>query len=90
MYPIAAIKMAGRLVDVIDDEVSQNHCVIDCSSAKTVSSSNLSQHILTTIVDSRGRTPTKEYITYICNIRFYELYPPPQSGRFRSFLLRHL
>ena len=29
MYPIAAIKMAGRLVDVIDDEVSQNHCVSD-------------------------------------------------------------
>ena len=50
MYPIAAIKMAGCLVDILDDDVSQKHCVSNCSSTKTVSSSNLSQHILTMIV----------------------------------------
>ena len=51
MYPIAAIKMGVCLVDIIDDDVSQNHCVSNCSSTKTVSSSNFSQHILTMIVD---------------------------------------
>ena len=50
MYTIAAIKMAVCLVDIIDDDVSQNHCVSNCSSTETVASSNLSQHILTRIV----------------------------------------
>ena len=36
-------------------------------------------------LDSQGRTPTKEYITYICNVRFYELYPHPQPGKFGNF-----
>ena len=49
MYLIAAIKMAVYLVDIIDD-VSQNHYVSNCSSTKTVASSNLSEHILTMIV----------------------------------------
>ena len=49
MNLIAAIKMAVCLVEIIDDNVSQNHCVSDsdCSSTKTVASSNLSQHNLT-------------------------------------------
>ena len=51
MYLVAAIKMAVCLVEIIDDDVSQNHCVSNCSSTKTVASSNLSQHILTRIVD---------------------------------------
>ena len=51
IYSIATIKMAVCLVDIIDDDVSQNHCVSNCSSTKTVSSSNLSQHILTMVVD---------------------------------------
>ena len=50
MYLIAAIKMAVCLVEIIYDNVSQNHCVSNCSSTKTVASSNLSQHILTRIV----------------------------------------
>ena len=50
MYPSAAIKMAVCLVDIFDDDVSQNRCVSNCSSTRTVSSSNLSQHILTVIV----------------------------------------
>ena len=53
MYPIAAIKMAVCLADIVDD-VSQNHCVSNCSSTKTVSSRNLSQHILTMIVCKIG------------------------------------
>ena len=52
MYQTPAIKTAICLVDIVDDEVSQNHCVSNCSSDKTVSSSNLSQHILTMIVVS--------------------------------------
>ena len=32
MYPIATIKMAVCLVDIVDDDVSQNHCVSNCSS----------------------------------------------------------
>ena len=52
MYLIAAIKMAVYLCEIIDDNVSQNHCVSNCSLTKTVASSNLSQHILTRIVDS--------------------------------------
>ena len=56
MYLIAAIKMAVCLVEIIDDNVSQNHCVSNCSLTKTVASSNLSQHILTRIVvTSTGR-----------------------------------
>ena len=47
MYLIAAIVC---LVEIIDDNVSKNHCVTNCSSTKTVASSNLSQHILTRIV----------------------------------------
>ena len=54
MYLIAAIKMAVCLVEIIDDDVSQNHCVSNCSSTKTVISSNLSQHILTRIVCKIG------------------------------------
>ena len=54
MYLIAAIKMAVCLVEIIDDNVSQNHCVSNCSSTKTVASSNLSQHILTRIVCKIG------------------------------------
>ena len=50
MYLIAAIKMEVCLVNIIDDDVSQNHCVSNCSSTKAVTSSNLSQHILTKIV----------------------------------------
>ena len=50
MYLIAAIKMAVCLVEIIDDDVSQNHCVSHCSSTKLVTSSNLSQHILTRTV----------------------------------------
>ena len=49
MYLIAAIKMAVCLVEIIDDDVFQNHCLSNCSSTKTVASSNLSQHILTRI-----------------------------------------
>ena len=51
MYLGAAIKMAVCLVEIIDDDVSQNHCVSNSSSTKTVTSSNFSQHILTRIVD---------------------------------------
>ena len=40
MYLIAAIKMAVCLVDRTDDDVSQNHCVSNCSSTKTCSCSN--------------------------------------------------
>ena len=54
MYLIAAIKMAVCLVEIIDDNVSQNHSVSNCYSTKTVASSNLSQHILTRIVDTIG------------------------------------
>ena len=43
--------MAVCLVEIIDDDVSQNHCVSNCSTTKTVASSDLSQHILTRIVD---------------------------------------
>ena len=50
MYLIAAIKMALCLVDIINDDVSQNYGVSSCSSTKTVASCNLSQHILTMIV----------------------------------------
>ena len=50
MYPTAAIKMTVCLVDIFDDDVSQNRCVSNCSSTRTVSSSNLSQHIQTVIV----------------------------------------
>ena len=50
MHPTAANKMAVCLVDIVDDDVSQSHCVSNCSSNKTVSSSNLSQYILTMIV----------------------------------------
>ena len=46
--------MAVCFIDIIDDDVSQNHCVSNCSSTKTVSSSNLSQHILTMIVARSG------------------------------------
>ena len=46
--------MAVCLVYITDDDVSQNHCVSNCSSTKTVSSSNLSQHILTMIVPRSG------------------------------------
>ena len=51
MCPIAAMKVAVYLVDMIDDNVSENHCISTCSSTKAVSSSNLSQHILTMTVD---------------------------------------
>ena len=54
MYLIAAIKMAVCLVEIIDDNVSQNDCVSNCSSTKTVASSNLSQHILTGILYKIG------------------------------------
>ena len=50
MYLIAVIKMAVCLVEISDDDVSQNHCVSNCSSTKTVAGSNLFQHILTRIV----------------------------------------
>ena len=50
MYLIAAIKMVVCLVEIIDDDVSENHCFSNCSSTKTVISSNLSQHILTWII----------------------------------------
>ena len=50
MCPIAAMKVGLCLVDIIDDNVSENHCISNCSSTKTVSSSNLSQHILTMTV----------------------------------------
>ena len=50
MYLIAAIKMAVCLVEIIDDDVSQNHCVSNFSSTKIIISSNLSQNILTRIV----------------------------------------
>ena len=50
MYLIAAIKMVVCLVDIIDDDVSQHHCVSNCSSIKTVAGSNSSQHVLTMIV----------------------------------------
>ena len=50
MYLIAPIKMAVCVVNITDDGVSQNHCVSNCASTKTVASSNLSQHILTKIV----------------------------------------
>ena len=52
MYPNAAIQKVVCLVDIIDDDVSQNHCVRNWSSTKTVSSSNLSQQILTMTVHS--------------------------------------
>ena len=42
--------MAVCLLDIIDDDVSLNHCVSNRSLTRTVSSSNLSQHILTMIV----------------------------------------
>ena len=55
MYPIAIIKIAVCLVDIIDDDdISQNHCVSNCSSTKTVSSGDLSEHILTMIVCKTG------------------------------------
>ena len=54
MYLIAAIKMEVCLVNIIDDDVSQNHCVSNCSSTKTVTGSDLSQHILTKIVSKIG------------------------------------
>ena len=54
MCPIAAMKVAVCLVDIIDDNVSENHCVNNSSSTKIVSSSNLSQHILTMIVCKLG------------------------------------
>ena len=44
------MKVAVCLVDIIDDNVSENHCVSNILSIKTVSSSNLSQHILAMIV----------------------------------------
>ena len=54
MCPIAAMKVAVCLVDIIDDNVYENHCVSNSSSTKTVSCSNLSQHILTMIVSKIG------------------------------------
>ena len=54
MYLIDAVKMAVCLVDRTDDDVSQNHCVSNCSSTKTFSCSNLSQHILTMIICKTG------------------------------------
>ena len=54
MYLISAIKMAECLIEIIDDDVSQNHCVSNCSSTKTDASGNLSQHILARIVCKIG------------------------------------
>ena len=75
MYLIAAIKMAVCLVEIIDDNVSQNYFVSNYSSTKTVASSTLSQHILTRIVgitfDNR-MTFTKHFeeILERCNQNF--------------------
>ena len=44
--------MAVCLVNIIDDDVSQNNRVSNCSSTKTVASSNLSHRIMTKIVDN--------------------------------------
>ena len=90
MYLIAATKMAVCLVDIIDDDVSQVHCVSNCSSTKTVASSNLSQHILTMFLDksvetfyvSRGNV--KFSIAFIWTVvnkkRLLSLPPQPMLG----------
>ena len=69
MYLIAAIKMAVCLVEIIDDNVSQNHCVSDCSSTKTVASSNLSQHILTRIVCKIGNLTFLFLLNWACSAK---------------------
>ena len=48
--------MAVCLVDITDDNVSENHCASNSSSTKTVSSSSFSQHILTMIVGVYSHT----------------------------------
>ena len=47
---ISEHKVTVCLVAIIYENISENHCVSNCSSTKTVSSSNLSQHVLTMIV----------------------------------------
>ena len=53
MCLIVAMKVALCLVDIIDDNISENRCVSNSSLTKTVSSSNLSQHILTMITETK-------------------------------------
>ena len=67
MYLIAAIKVAVCLVEIIDDNVSQNHCVSNCSSTRTVASSNLSQHILGGSARRQSKTGgNREGLVNIC------------------------
>ena len=68
MYPTAAIKVAVCLVDIIDGDASQNRCLSNCSSNKTVSSTNLSQHILTMIEGSSQKLAFSYFLS-----QFYEL-----------------
>ena len=77
MCPIAAMKVAVCLVDIIDDNVSENHCFSNCSSAKTVSRSNLSPHILTMIVGgSLGFIPFWGLTLFYAKIRVCRLLLP--------------
>ena len=68
------MKVAVCLVDIIDDNASENHCVSNCSSAKPVSYSNLSQYILTMIVGgSLGFIPFWSLTLFYAKTRFCRL-----------------
>ena len=77
MYLISAIRMLVCLVYIINDDVTQNHCVSTCSSTKTVSSKNLSQRILTMIVCKIGNC-----LTFL----FCEIWHAQQRVELRSLL----